>query len=204
MIYLITNIQNGKRYIGKTIDIHRRWSQHTSKARTGSNTLLHKAIRKYGAGNFTVEILQETSDDSNRDEIRWIQTLLPEYNLTTGGDGGDTSRSPNYQEGMKRRRSFAGPNNNMFGKLGINNPNYGKRYESSEARTQACLDGWNNHERRAKASVRMIGNKNGFNNKKQAKRILIDGVIYPSIGQAATALGYTHYFVKKHGEFIGD
>jgi hypothetical protein len=41
--------------------------------------------------------------------------MNPEYNMTIGGDGGNTSSSPNYIEGM-RNRDFNGSNNPMFGR----------------------------------------------------------------------------------------
>jgi hypothetical protein len=57
-------------------------------------------MRKYGTINFTIKVLEET-DSPNEREIYWIKTLHPHYNMTEGGDGGDTSNSPNYKLGMK-------------------------------------------------------------------------------------------------------
>ena len=38
--------------------------------------------------------------------------------MTEGGDGGDTSLSPNYQAGMKNRRPYSAENNPNYGKKG--------------------------------------------------------------------------------------
>jgi len=125
MIYLITNKINNKRYIGKTQKpIKTRWYYHCKNASYGIDTALYRAIRKYGEENFTIEYLCEGSD---AEEILAISSYKPEYNMTKGGDGGDTSASPRYLEAMKRR-DMSGKNNPMYGKKGINNPNYGKKY----------------------------------------------------------------------------
>lgn len=97
IIYLITNIVNGKKYIGRTKrGIEHRFRAHLHSSKQGSNTYFHKAIRKYGKENFKLEILEE----SDREE-HWIEILKPEYNMTKGGDGGDTSKSPNFIKAMK-------------------------------------------------------------------------------------------------------
>lgn len=103
-IYRITNKVNGKFYIGKTTkSIAVRLKEHKYRSKTG-NTYLHKAIRKYGEDQFSIELLEsvQTNDDLNHREIYWIATLSPQYNMTKGGDGGDTSNSPNYKSAIKK------------------------------------------------------------------------------------------------------
>lgn len=57
-IYCITNLYNGKRYIGQSVDIERRWKQHKETEKKGSDmSLIHKAMRKYGLNNFAFDIL---------------------------------------------------------------------------------------------------------------------------------------------------
>lgn len=125
MIYLVTNKIDGKRYIGKTSKtIEERWYQHCKNAEYGIDTYLYKAIRKHGKDNFIIEYLCDGLDD---EEILMIETHNPEYNMTKGGDGGDTSTSPNYKIGMLRR-SYKGQNNPNYGKRGEQNPKYGKKY----------------------------------------------------------------------------
>lgn len=57
-IYKITNLLDGKNYIGQSRDIYRRWAQHKSDAKA-KNLPLYRAIRKYGIQNFSFEILEE-------------------------------------------------------------------------------------------------------------------------------------------------
>ncbi len=82
-IYLTTNNINGKTYVG----------QHKYKklydGYIGSGTLLRSAIDKYGKGSFTIEYLKT---DIPKDEVDWwecwfIETLNPDYNLQSGGQG---------------------------------------------------------------------------------------------------------------------
>ena len=119
-VYLITNKTNGDRYIGKTIKpIEERFKTHCYKASKGVETHLYRAIRKYGTENFGVELIEAVADEKslNECETHWIDKVNPEYNMTTGGDGGDTSKSPAYIEGMKKRsENMIGENNHFFGK----------------------------------------------------------------------------------------
>ena len=63
-IYKIENKQNGKIYIGKTVNtIRERWLEHIGEANKGDNSLLHKAIRKYGENEFYVDFIEQCSND---------------------------------------------------------------------------------------------------------------------------------------------
>lgn len=119
IIYRITNTVNEHIYVGKTTKtLGIRFSQHIHEAiKRNSQTHLHRAIRKYGVDVFTIELLEHTAADAIgvREEF-WIANLKPHYNMTQGGDGGDTSHSLNYKLGMERRRSFSGTNNPMYGR----------------------------------------------------------------------------------------
>lgn len=117
-IYQITNKVNNDFYVGKTTKtLTSRLYRHRKNAEYGNDTYLYRAMRKYGYDNFDIRLVESTSSDVINDRERhWISALCPVYNMTPGGDGGDTSRSPNYQNGMKTRRSFAGNENPMFGR----------------------------------------------------------------------------------------
>ena len=57
-IYKITNVLNGKMYIGKTSStIEERWKEHRHDATRKSKEYrpLYSAIQKYGADNFIIE-----------------------------------------------------------------------------------------------------------------------------------------------------
>jgi group I intron endonuclease len=91
-IYKATNMVNGKKYIGQTIQpLSLRKKQHAH-----AKGMLSQAIRKYGVKNFRFEIIDHASDkDSlNKKEAFWIdfhKSMSPQgYNLTTGGDANTT------------------------------------------------------------------------------------------------------------------
>lgn len=173
MIYLVTNNVNGKRYIGKTTQaIEKRWYQHCKNAEYGIDTYLYRAIRKYGKDNFTVEVLCEGLDD---EEILMIEHHSPEYNMTKGGDGGDTSSSPNYRLSLLNR-DVSGVNNPNYGKRGPSSPNYGKR--RTEEQKQNHRDGY------------------------KGKRIpvSVDGIQYESVSRAAKLLGRSERYVRLHDD----
>jgi group I intron endonuclease len=95
VIYKITNLINGKLYIGQTTTtIEKRFKQHIYKYSTNSKykTIINQAIKKYGKENFQIEIIDVGADinELNLKEKKWIvelNTIMPHgYNMTTGGD----------------------------------------------------------------------------------------------------------------------
>lgn len=97
-IYKITNLVNGKIYIGKTEKtIQERFEQHKIKASQHPNRYLYDAMNHYGYSNFKIEEVElvEDIDELDNREIYWIKfynSINPEigYNMTIGGDGGNT------------------------------------------------------------------------------------------------------------------
>lgn len=95
-IYLITNIINGKQYVGKTEknDIQERWKEHCRdyKKERCEKRPLYNAMKKYGIENFLIQLIENVSceDDLEEKEIYWIKqynTYYNGYNATKGGDG---------------------------------------------------------------------------------------------------------------------
>lgn len=132
VIYKLTNIiKPNSFYIGKTTkSLEVRFYYHKYNAlKENSQTIIHKAIRKYKPENFLMEEIDSASceEELNSKEIFWISKLKPRYNIARGGEGGNTSKSPNYIKALKNR-DMSGSNNPMFGKIGILNPKFGKKY----------------------------------------------------------------------------
>lgn len=90
-IYKITNLINGKVYIGQSIDIIRRWRSHRTSYQT-EDKVLYRAMRKYGLENFSFEVIEECDREMlSERELYWIKKY-DSYNngynatlLTVGG-----------------------------------------------------------------------------------------------------------------------
>jgi group I intron endonuclease len=205
-IYQIRNVLTDDIYIGQTsLSISSRFKRHIDMARWNKETHLYRAIRKYGHGNFEVTVLEQVKpEDANDRERFWISSLLPAYNMTEGGTGGDTSSSVKYRAGIARRDQ-TGVRNGMFGKRGEANPNYGKKRtaEQREKLRQGLKAKWEvNEARRAKLSEAMSGFANNPGAKKNAKAIIFEGHQYCSLTEASRRTGRSIEFIRKKGVFL--
>lgn len=116
-IYKITNLINGKIYIGKDTKCKSDYY--------GSGILIKRSIDKYGLENFRKEILEKIEDYEYLSirEKYWIEyfesnNLSIGYNISSGGDGGDTiSNHPDLDK--------------IKSKISINNKVRGKTYEEA-------------------------------------------------------------------------
>ena len=92
-IYMIRNTINDKLYIGKSVDVKKRFREHKHELRLGRhhNVYLQNAWNKYGEGAFEFLVLEECDRDSlNALEIAAIAKFSRSnelYNMTDGGDG---------------------------------------------------------------------------------------------------------------------
>ena len=94
-IYKITNTINGKSYIGQTIqNVKDRFYQHcaTKCSKAVLDMAIHRAIKKYGKSNFTVEVIEEIDsvnlNDRERYWIKYYNSYNNGYNSTKGGQDG--------------------------------------------------------------------------------------------------------------------
>lgn len=88
-IYIIKNRINDKVYIGQSINAGERFVSHC-KPSSADESLISKAIQKYGANNFWYEILEHQIPNYNEREQYWIayyNSMKPNgYNLMPGGE----------------------------------------------------------------------------------------------------------------------
>ena len=123
-IYKITNKLNNKIYIGQVYNktIYDRFERHIKEASPYSKSYLGRAISKYGKENFICELLDTASSlqELNQKEIYWITYYNSTnknigYNLTPGGDGGNTYLCKTIKEIQKIKEKISKANK------GINN-----------------------------------------------------------------------------------
>lgn len=113
-IYCITNLLNGKRYIGQTKRFDVRMYQHFIAApKSKCSYAITRAIRKYGKESFRVDVLEEVdSNFSDAREVHWIShynSMCPDfgYNLESGGNHQKSlSESTRKKIGESRRKFF--------------------------------------------------------------------------------------------------
>ena len=98
-IYMIKNQKNGKKYIGQTNNIKRRWAEHCNLKRK-NNQAINYAIYKYGKENFNFKIIEKcTQDKMNEREKYWIDRYDTYkgngYNCHIGGSNYIGDEHPN-------------------------------------------------------------------------------------------------------------
>lgn len=93
-VYKITNLRNGKLYIGQTVDPKARWKYHRNiKDAKNIKLPLYKSIQHHGQKNFKFETFEEyrTLNEVNIAETYWIKFYKTQdrdlgYNIRGGGD----------------------------------------------------------------------------------------------------------------------
>lgn len=109
IIYKITNLANGKLYIGSTMHkFSKRKSEHLTALRKGYhfNSHLQSAWNKYGEENFIFEILENFQDDVDQikilqRELELINLIIPQYNICKKTAGGKLGRILSDEEKKK-------------------------------------------------------------------------------------------------------
>lgn len=88
-LYVVTNLVNGKQYVGIAVDFERRWRDHCSGH---GSKLIYQAIQKYGIENLDFKVICKGTEAYVKEmevrAIRMLNTMAHSgYNLTEGGEG---------------------------------------------------------------------------------------------------------------------
>jgi len=147
-IYKWTNLKNNNCYIGSSTNLSVRISRYYNLnilIKYGQNSLINKALLKYGYSKFKVEILEycDRSDLIKREQY-YIDLLKPEYNILqkAGSSLGykhtkeslakisrtSAGRTLNEETRAKMSAALKGEQNPMFGKKGEMHPRFSKKH----------------------------------------------------------------------------
>lgn len=158
VIYKITNLVNGKVYIGQTRrSLKRRWQEH----RRELEGVLGRAIQKYGVLNFSVDVICIASSVDELNALEKFHIAAHDstnhtkgYNIATGGEAPPPWTGKKHSESTRRKISrycrglqrseetkrkisafrkqfhYSGQakENISKSKKGLNHPLYGKRH----------------------------------------------------------------------------
>lgn len=167
VIYKITNIINNKIYIGKTIDIKKRIAKYKRSLNRSSSQIIIKSMMKYGFENFVFEVVDETDilEELNNKEKYYIKlydsmNTKIGYNMTSGGDGGDTiSNHPDKNIILKKRDvKISGINSYLYrhdleehieemielNSIGMSANDLAKKFNCSEKAIRSRIPNYNN------------------------------------------------------------
>lgn len=147
-IYKITNLENGKIYVGSSCNIYNRWYQHRNSLNKGKHhsIRLQNAWNKYGESKFSFEILEIVERQQLITEEQKYLDLYESHNPNKGYNmlsiaGSNAGKvlsketKKKISETRKKRGSAKGKNNPMFGRRITEKDHhmYGKTH-SAEAR----------------------------------------------------------------------
>lgn len=125
IVYLITNKENGRQYVGQTIKpLDKRWKQHVRDAKRLTLLRFARAVLSYGPEEFELKVLHTCLSKEELDfiEIFYIRLLNTEhpngYNMSHGGQIGYGYKGHKHSEETKKFLSehFTGKGNANFGK----------------------------------------------------------------------------------------
>lgn len=130
-IYVITNLVNGKFYIGSAVDLKNRWAVHRLALRKGISGCrrLQNAWTKYGEDAFEFAVIEVIANriDLIPAEQEYLDLLEPAYNICkTAGSVLGRKHSEATKKRMSECRS--GEKNPNYGRCGEAHPQFGKKH----------------------------------------------------------------------------
>ena len=109
-IYIITNVVNGKCYIGSSVNVYLRLMQHKSELLAGKhvNRHLQNSFNKHCIDNFKVEILEFCDRDALLEkENSYLSEYSNKYNIRVVADD-NRGLSPSVESNIKRSNTLKG------------------------------------------------------------------------------------------------
>lgn len=172
IIYKVTNIINNKVYVGQTIQsLNQRQIAHYKKARLGSQTNFHRALLKYDKVNFIWEQIAKVNDKNTLNELEQFyiskfDSYKNGYNMTIGGDGGDTIST----KSIEQKKNQGAKKGNIPWNKGIDMKKLGYSYDNRKHRSKFTEEQKHSHSEKIKNSEKY---RKGIETRKPAKQVII-------------------------------
>jgi group I intron endonuclease len=200
VIYLIRNTKNNGGYLGSSKNFLKRKRRHLRDLRLGvhHSIYLQRSYEKHGEACFVFEILEECgeSDLFSRERF-WMDRLKPKYNVGAVGGGDNYSNHPNKEalrkalsshlRNCKRARKYGAENSNWRGGVStFTCPYCGKSRPAGKIHPKSCIK-----------CRKFVGRKPYKPGENKPKIVSVNGVVYPSMLQAARATGEKYHTLRR-------
>lgn len=172
IIYKVTNQITKQIYIGKTVkSLSYRKRCHYKNVHNGIVSKFYNALRKYNESDFIWEEILICQDESMLNEmerfyIKKYDSFKNGYNMTLGGDGGDTISSKSNKE-KKRQGAKIG---NIPWNKGLPMKKMGYTFTNRRPRSKFSDEDKAQHSIKIKSSSKYI---NGIKNRKHGMSIQV-------------------------------
>lgn len=161
-IYVIKNDINLKVYVGQSVDPKKRFESHCKKNK--DNSLIDKAIQKYGKEHFWYEVLEEKIQNYNEREKYWIKkynSLSPNgYNILSGGDEPPCFYGEKSSQSKMSNETFLELKKDLKNTL-ISFGSLGEKYNLSKRQIMRINSGVSRAEINENYPLRKVNNING-------------------------------------------
>jgi group I intron endonuclease len=141
-IYCLENLSNGKKYIGKSVNIEKRFIYHRHLLNNNKhwNNHIQNSWNKNGENSFCFWIIEECEKEMlSKKEIYYIQffnTKIMGYNNSDGGEG---ISNPTLETRIKMSKSQIGRKHPEETKIKISESNIGKHTCTKENKEKISL-----------------------------------------------------------------
>lgn len=197
-VYAIVNKEHGKRYIGSSCVIERRWNEHKRKLRLNRHHSPHlqNAWNKYGEGCFDFIVIQECSRENllKYEQYYLDEEVTPEYNTYPFAsiiNMTDDAREKRYKLRLGRPHPHKGDKGRIVGRETRDKQSIARKGKTHKRGYHLS------EETKAKMSIastgRGIGNKYGLGNKsKTGQHPSAETLIKMSIASTGRGIGNKH------------
>lgn len=215
-IYKIINILNSKFYVGRSNNVNFRWKQHLDMLKKGEHHSIHfqNAWEKYGENVWSFEVYKEIDTGDEELDLKiakeieqcFLDELMPQnllynrsYSSLTGALKGEDHPFYNKHPSEWMGDGFERAKESLRGKVGEKNSFYGKHHteETNAILREKCANFGEANGFYGKRHTEESIEKMKESNDKYSKPIIINGVEYRSIRDAARQTGKSRVFIKR-------